>query len=94
MAEVAPTFNEALLIDHTLKNIKDDQTRLSILGNYPEGIKGTVFRQTQFAEFELKIHALAEKGKALTGDRFNEIYYELTRKYYGRRFGQIISHNV
>ena len=87
VAEVASTFNEALLIDYTLKNIKDDETRLSILGNYLEGIKGTVFRQTQFAEFELRIHELAEKGEALTGERFNEIYSEITRKYYGHDKG-------
>src|SRR6185436_14127674 len=52
VAEVASTFNESLLIDHMLKSIKDDDTRLSLLGNYLENIKGTVFRQTQFAEFE------------------------------------------
>lgn len=83
VAEVASTFNEALLIDTMLKQIKDDGTRLSLLGNYLEGIKGTVFRQTQFAEFELRIHELAEKGEALTGDRFSEIYEEITKKYYG-----------
>lgn len=83
VAEVASTFNEALLIDYLLKQIKDDQVRLALLGNLLENIKGTVFRQTQFAEFELKIHELAEKGEALTGDRFNEIYLEITRKYYG-----------
>ncbi len=83
VAEVASTFNEALLIDYMLKTIKDDQARLSLLGNFLENIKGTVFRQTQFAEFELKIHELAEKGEALTGDRFNEIYYDITKKYYG-----------
>lgn len=87
VAEVASTFNEALLIDYTLKNIKDDETKLSILGNYLEGIKGTLFRQTQFAEFELKIHELAEKGEALTGERFNEIYYDITKKYYGHDKG-------
>ena len=54
VAEVASTFNEALLIDYMLENIKDDDTRLSLLGNYLENIKGTVFRQTQFAEFELR----------------------------------------
>ncbi|MEO5602788.1 MAG: M3 family metallopeptidase, partial [Cyclobacteriaceae bacterium] len=68
----------------------DDQTRLSILGNYLEGIKGTVFRQTQFAEFEMRIHELAEKGEALTGERFNEVYYELTKKYYGHDKGVCI----
>ncbi len=83
VAEVASTFNEALLIDYMLKTIKDDNVRLSLLGNFLENIKGTVFRQTQFAEFELKIHELAEKGEALTGDRFNEIYYDITKKYYG-----------
>ena len=90
VAEVASTFNEALLIDYMLKNIKDDATRLSLLGSYLEGIKGTVFRQTQFAEFELQIHELAEKGEALTGDKFNEVYYNLTKKYYGHDQGVCI----
>ncbi len=83
VAEVASTFNEALLIDHMLKQIKDDDVRLSLLGNYLEGIKGTVFRQTQFAEFELKIHELAEKGDPLTGDVFDSLYYDITKRYYG-----------
>ncbi len=64
VAEVASTFNEALLIDYMLKQIKDDNTRLSLLGNYLENIKGTVFRQTQFAEFELRIHEMAEAQRA------------------------------
>ena len=54
VAEVASTFNEALLIDYMLKQIKDEPTRLSLLGSYLENIKATVFRQTQFAEFELR----------------------------------------
>jgi oligoendopeptidase F len=90
VAEVASTFNEALLIDHMLKTIKDENVRLSLLGSYLEGIKGTVFRQTQFAEFELRIHDLAEKGEALTGDRLNELYREITRKYYGHDKGVCI----
>ena len=68
VAEVASTFNEALLIDYMLKTIKDDATKLSLLGNYLEGIKSTVFRQTQFAEFELRMHEMAEKGEPLTGE--------------------------
>ncbi len=64
VAEVASTFNEALLVDHVLKQIKDTPTRLSILGNYLEGIKSTVFRQTQFADFELRMHEMAEAGHA------------------------------
>ena len=83
VAEVASTFNEALLIDYMLKQIKDDKVRLSLLGSYLEGIKGTVFRQTQFAEFELRIHEMAEEGKPLTGDVLNQVYDEIVKKYYG-----------
>lgn len=83
VAEVASTFNEALLIDYMLKTINDDSARLSLLGNYLEGIKGTVFRQTQFAEFEQRIHQMAEKGEPLTGESLGKAYLEITRKYYG-----------
>jgi len=83
VAEVASTFNEALLIDHMLKTIKDDATKLSLLGNYLEGIKSTVFRQTQFAEFELRAHEMAEKGQPLTGEAFDTLYASITKKYYG-----------
>jgi len=87
VAEVASTFNEALLIDHMLKTIQNDTVKLSLLGKYLEGIKSTVFRQTQFAEFELRIHDLAEHGTALTGDKLNEVYMEITKKYYGHDKG-------
>jgi oligoendopeptidase F len=90
VAEVASTFNEALLIDHLLKTITDDQIRLSLLGNCLEGIKGTVFRQTQFAEFELRIHEMAEKGEPLTGDVLNNLCLEITREYYGHEQGVCI----
>ena len=90
VAEVASTFNEALLIDHMLKTISDDATKLSILGNYLEGIKGTVFRQTQFAEFELRVHEIAEKGEPLTGDALSKLYAEITKKYYGHDKGVCI----
>jgi oligoendopeptidase F len=83
VAEVASTFNEALLIDYMLHQIKEDEVRLSLLGSYLEGIKGTVFRQTQFAEFELRIHEMAEKGEPLTGDVLSKVYEEIVRKYYG-----------
>jgi oligoendopeptidase F len=83
VAEVASTFNEALLIDHMLKQIKDTPTRLSLLGNYLENIKATVFRQTQFAEFELKMHEMAEKGQPITGEALNKLYLDITRRYYG-----------
>ena len=87
VAEVASTFNEVLLIEYMLKVIKDDATRLALLGRYLENIKGTVFRQTQFAEFELAIHELAEKGEAITGDKLNDLYMGITKKYYGHDQG-------
>ncbi len=87
VAEVASTFNEALLIDYMLKNITDDDRKLSLLGNYLEGIKGTVFRQTQFAEFELRSHEMAEKGQPLTGEALSKLYADITRKYYGHDQG-------
>ena len=90
VAEVASTFNEALLIDYMLKQIKDDATRLSLLGNYLESIKGTVFRQTQFAEFELRMHEMVEKGQPLTGDALSKLYLEIVKKYYGHDQGVCI----
>jgi oligoendopeptidase F len=87
VAEVASTFNEALLIDYMLKTIEDDTTKLTLLGNYLEGIKGTVFRQTQFAEFELRVHELAEKGQPLTGEVLSKLYADITKKYYGHEAG-------
>jgi len=83
VAEVASTFNEALLIDHMLKQIKDPPTRLALLGNYLEGIKATVFRQTQFAEFELRMHEMGQKGQPITGDALARLYMDITKKYYG-----------
>ncbi len=90
VAEVASTFNEALLIDYMLKQIKDDKARLALLGNYLENIKGTVFRQTQFAEFELRVHEMAEKGEPITGEALDKLYLDITKKYYGHDKGVTI----
>jgi oligoendopeptidase F len=87
VAEVASTFNEVLLMDKMLKEIKDDDTRLSLLMNYLDGFKGTLFRQTQFAEFELAIHEKVEKGEPLTSDVLNEMYGNILKKYYGHDEG-------
>ena len=87
VAEVASTFNEALLVDSVLKETTDDATRLRILGEVLEGIKATVFRQTQFAEFELKAHQMAEKGEPLTGDALDELYLDIAKRYYGHDQG-------
>ncbi len=94
VAEVASTFNEALLIDYMLKQIKDPATRLALLGNYLEGIKGTVFRQTQFAEFELAMHEMAEKGQPITGEALDKLYLDITRKYYGHDKGVSVVDDV
>jgi oligoendopeptidase F len=87
VAEVASTFNEALLIDHVLKQIDDAPTRLSLLGNLLEGIKSTVFRQTQFAEFELRLHQMGEKGEPITGEALCQMYLNICRRYYGHAEG-------
>jgi oligoendopeptidase F len=83
VAEVASTCNEALLGDYLLKTIDDDQKRLYLLNHQLEGFRGTVFRQTMFAEFEHMIHMKAQEGVALTPDLFTEMYYELNKKYFG-----------
>ncbi|MEA3224817.1 MAG: oligoendopeptidase F [Planctomycetota bacterium] len=87
VAEVASTFNEALLIHKMLREIKDDDARLSLLMSYLDGLKGTVFRQTQFAEFELRMHEKAERGEPLTGDALTELYGGILKKYYGHDQG-------
>ena len=87
LAEVASTCNEALLVDHVLSKMSDSQKRLSILGNQLETFRTTLFRQTQFAEFELKIHEMAESGKALTGKDLTELYLEILKTYYGHEKG-------
>jgi len=83
VAEVASTFNEALLIDYMLKRITDKSTRLSLLGNYLESIKSTVFRQTQFAEFELRVHEMGLASAPITGSSLAALYLDITRRYYG-----------
>ncbi len=87
VAEVASTCNENLLLHYMLDNTKDDATRLSLLGNYLDGLRQTLFRQTLFAEFELKIHEMVEHGQPLTGDSLNALYLGLLRKYYGEKEG-------
>jgi oligoendopeptidase F len=83
VAEVASTCNENLLNDHLLSTIDDEQKRLYLLNHYLEGFRGTVFRQTMFAEFEHTIHLKAQEGEALTPDLLTSMYYELNKKYFG-----------
>lgn len=83
VAEVASTLNEALLMDHLLKTTTDKQKRMYLINYYLEQFRGTVFRQTMFAEFEKIIHAKEEEGEPLTADRLNELYRELNVAYHG-----------
>jgi oligoendopeptidase F len=83
VAEVASTFNEALLIDYMLKQIDDKPTRLSLLGSYLENIKATVFRQTKFAEFELRMHEKGLNSEPITGDALASLYFDIAARYYG-----------
>ena len=86
-AEIASTFNEALLLEHMLSVAENDQERLYYLGNALESLRGTFFRQAMFAEFELAIHEAAEAGQPLTGATFTKIYGDLLRKYHGHDEG-------
>jgi oligoendopeptidase F len=87
VAEVASTLNENLLLHYMLGRTQDKPTRLFLLGNYLEGLRGTLFRQTMFAEFELAIHEKAEKGEALSGEAMTELYLGIVRRYYGHDKG-------
>lgn len=87
VAEVASTFNEVLLFNYMINKVTDDNVKLSLLMDWLDRFKGTLFRQTQFAEFELKIHETAEKGGSLTGDDFSQIYTDIVDRYYGKDKG-------
>lgn len=87
VAEVASTLNEILLFNHVYDKTTDDKVKLALLMEYLDGVKGTLFRQTQFAEFELRMHAMAEKGEQITGDSMSELYKDIVRAYYGHDKG-------
>ena len=84
VAEVASTVNEVLLVKYLLKNTQDKKLKKYLLSYYLDTLKGTLFRQTQFAEFEYIAHDMAEKGIPLTKDSLNDEYLKLNKKYYGR----------
>ena len=87
VAEVASTLNEVLLFNYMVKKETNDDVKLSLLMNWLDSFKGTLFRQTQFADFELKIHEAAEKGLPLTGDTFSKMYLDMVKAYYGDKEG-------
>ena len=83
VAEVASTLNEGLLTEHLLKTTSDRALRLAILNHSLEGFRGTIFRQTLFAEFEQQIQRRAEQGDPLTADTLSALFHALNEKYYG-----------
>ncbi len=89
VAEVASTTNENLLRIELLKKEQDKNRRMFLLGQHLENFRTTVFRQALFAEFELEIHRLAQKGVPLTADKLDELYLKLLREYYGEAEGVI-----
>jgi len=82
-AEVASTTNEVLLIDYMLKKTTDKQQRLFLINQYLESIRGTIYRQTMFAEFEKLLYEKAESGETITADMLDSLWHDLNVKYYG-----------
>jgi oligoendopeptidase F len=87
LAEVASTFNETLLVHYMLEHESDGLFKLYILDRYLDEFRGTLYRQTLFAQFELAMHEHVEKGQTLTPEWLDKEYLALTRKYYGHKEG-------
>ncbi|MCI8565122.1 MAG: oligoendopeptidase F [Lachnospiraceae bacterium] len=83
VAEVASTCNEILLTHYLLETTQDKAQRAYILNHFLDGMKGTMFRQTMFAEFEMQAHRMFENGEALTAERLNQVYLKLNQQYFG-----------
>lgn len=86
-AEIASTVNEALLLEHMLRVATSDRERLAFLGSALEGLRGTFFRQAMFAEFELAMHEVVQRGGALSGQRLSQLYGDLLRRHHGHAEG-------
>lgn len=82
-AEVASTTNEVLLIDYMLKKTTDKRQKLFLINQYLESIRGTIYRQTMFAEFEKLLYEKAESGETITADMLDSLWHDLNVKYYG-----------
>jgi oligoendopeptidase F len=89
VAEIASTFNEAMLLEHALKTAKDDDERLLYLGSALESLRGAFFRQVMFAEFERDIHGRVDKGEPLSGKKLSQIYGAILRRYHGDKEGVV-----
>ena len=87
VAEIASTFNENLLNHYMVDHAKNDDEKLYLLGSYLDLLRLTIFRQTLFAEFELKVHEMAENQQPITGEDLSKMYYDLVKEYYGNDKG-------
>jgi oligoendopeptidase F len=85
-AEVASTANELLVMDYLIKNAKSDDEKLYLLNKQIENIRGTVYTQVMFSEFEQKSHELVEAGKALSPEVLNNLWMDIMKKYYGESY--------
>ena len=83
VAEVASTCNEILLLEYLLKNCNDKKEKAYLLNHYLDSFKGTVYRQTQFAEFEKMTNEMVENGQSLNADNLSALYKEINERYYG-----------
>lgn len=90
IAEIPSTSLELILQDYMTKNAETDQERLYYLGSALENLRGTFFRQTMFAEFELALYEAVERGEALSGERISEIYGEILKRYHGHDEGVVV----
>ncbi len=83
LAEIASTVNEVLLNDYMVKNAKDDNEKLLYITSFLDKFRATVYRQTQFAEFESIVHDMEQNGEAITPESLSNVYYDLNKLYYG-----------
>ena len=90
IAEIPSTSLELILLDHMMEQAETDDERLYYLGSALENMRGTFFRQTMFAEFELALYEAAERGEALTGERISEMYGEILKRYHGHDEGVVV----
>ncbi len=90
IAEIPSTSLELILSDHMTRSAESDNERLFYLGSALEGMRGTFFRQTMFAEFELALYEAAQRGEALSGERISEMYGEILRRYHGHDEGVVV----
>lgn len=90
IAEIPSTSLELILLDYMTKRAESDDQRIFYLGRALEGMRGTFFRQTMFAEFELSLYEAVERGEALSGERISAIYGDILKRYHGHDQGVVI----